>query len=264
MAIDRLPYHPQYFGKGTTFNASLVSPVSLGEVAPIAAAAPGMLPAPESILTARLVTPLDSSKTPKGAPVEAIVTTPVFSADHELVLAEGARLTGEVTLATAARSLRRNGRLRFLIESVQPPAQASRPLLASLFSIDAAADEHLAVDDEGGAKVENPGTRFIAPALSLFALRRIADPERRGFDNDADDGTLQSPGIGATGVGGFLGWGLAGVALSQVSRPAALAFAAVGAMRSIYSSFLAKGRDVSFPVDTPIQIRLAPGPSPDK
>jgi hypothetical protein len=262
MAIDRLPYHPQYFGKGTVFNASLVSPVQLGSVPPVAVAAAGALPAPDSVLTARLVTPLDSSKTPKGAPVEAVVTTPVFSADHELVLAEGATLRGEVTLATGARSLKRNGRLRFLIESVQPPSQESRPLLASLLSVDAAAGEHLAVDEEGGAKVENSGTRFIAPALSLFALRRIADPGRHGFDNDGDDGTVQSPGIGAQSVGGFLGWGLLGVALSQVSRPAALAFAAVGATRSIYSSFLARGRDVSFPVDTPIQVRLAPGPSP--
>jgi hypothetical protein len=261
MAIDRLPYHPQYFGKGAVFNASLVSPVGIGSVTPIAAAAAGTLPAPDTILNARLVTPLDSGKTPKGTPVEAVVTTPVFSVDHQLILAEGATLRGEVTLAATARHFRRNGRLRFLFESVQPPAQESQTLLASLYSVETGADDHVAVDEEGGARVENSGTRFIAPALALLALHATADPERRGFDNDADDGKLESPGVGARSAGGFLGWGLIGVALSQLSQPAAIAFAAVGAVRSVYSSFLAKGHEVSFAVDTPIQVRLAPGPS---
>jgi hypothetical protein len=261
MVIDRLPYHPQYLSKGAVFNTSLLSPVPLGSAAPIGVAAAGELPAPDSILTARLVTALDSAKTPKGTPMEAVVTAPVFSADHRLILAEGSMLRGEVTLATSARHLRRNGRLRFLIESVQPPAQESRPLLASLHSVEAGADERLAVDEEGGAKVENPGSRFVAPTLALLALRATADPGRRGFDNDADDGTLQSPGVGARSVGGFLGWGAIGLVVSQISQPAAVVFAAVGAARSVYSSFLAKGSEVSFPVDTPIEVRLAPGPS---
>jgi hypothetical protein len=262
MVIDRLPYHPQYLSKGAVFNASLLSPVTLGPAAPIAVAAAGALPAPESILTARLVTPLDSARTPKGTPMEAVVTTPVFSADHQLILAEGSMLRGEVTLAKGARHFRRNGKLRFLIESVQTPAQESRPLLASLHSVEAGADEHLAVDEEGGAKVENPGSRFVAPTLALLALHATADPGRRGFDNDADDGTLQSPGVGARSIGGFLGWGAIGLVLSQISQPAAVIFAAVGAARSVYSSFLAKGREVSFPADTPIEVRLAPGRSP--
>jgi hypothetical protein len=259
--IDRLPYHPQFLGKGSVFNASLQSPVAVGSAEPLAVAAEGELPAPDSIVTARLVTPLDSTKTPKGTPMEAIVTAPVFSADHRLILAEGSTLRGEVTLAKPASHLRRNGRLRFLIESVQPPEQAARPMLASMHSVEASADEALSVDEEGGAKVENPGSRFVAPALALFALRGTVHPGRHRFDGDDDDGQLRSPGVGARSAGGFIGWGAIGLVLSQVSRPGAVAFAAIGGARSVYSSFFAKGRDVSFPVNTPIEVRLAPGPS---
>ena len=259
--INRLPYHPQFLGKGSVFNASLQSAVTVGSAEPLAVAAEGELPAPDSIVTARLVTPLDSAKTPKGTPMEAIVTAPVFSADHRLILAEGSTLRGEVTLAKEASHFRRNGRLRFLIESVQPPEQAARPMLASLHSVEASADDALSVDEEGGAKVENPGSRFVAPALALFALRGTVHPGRRGFDDDADDGQLRSPGVGVRSTGGFIGWGAIGLVLSQVSQPAAVAFAAVGSARSVYSSFFAKGREVSFPVNTPIEVRLAPGPS---
>jgi hypothetical protein len=34
-----------------------------------------------------------------------------------------------------------------------------------------------------------------------------------------------------------------------------------GAAKTVYSNILAKGREVQFPADTPIQLQLAPGPS---
>jgi hypothetical protein len=37
--------------------------------------------------------------------------------------------------------------------------------------------------------------------------------------------------------------------------------AVVGAVRTIYTNVLGKGRDVSFPADTSIQLQLAPGPT---
>jgi hypothetical protein len=263
MAIDRLPYHPQFLGKGTVYNAELVSPVARGTVTPVAVAAAGTLPAPGSILDARLVTPLDSAKTPRGTPIEAIVTQPVFSIDHQLILAEGTILKGEVTFAKTARRFRRNGQLRFLFESIQPPAQTSRALLASLYSVEAGADDHLAVDDEGGAKITNPKSRFIPPALALLALHANSDPEQRRFDNDADDTQkVISGNAGTRGVGGFFGWGLIGTAVSQISARAAIVVGAIGVARTVYSSVFAKGQEVSFPADTPIQVQLAPGSSP--
>ena len=47
-------------------------------------------------------------------------------------------------------------------------------------------------------------------------------------------------------------------------RPADWGRAAVAsAGRKIYTNILGKGREVSFPADTPIQVRLAPGPTPE-
>ena len=169
-AVQQLPYHPQYLAKGTVYDAELKSPISFGRTVPAVAAPAGTAPAPDSILTARLATTLDSSKTPRGTPFEAVITETVFSADHQVILPEGTKLMGEVTLAKPARRFHRNGQLRFLFESVQVPNQSPAPLLGALHSIDASDDDHVAVDDEGGATLENSKTRFIAPALSLMAL----------------------------------------------------------------------------------------------
>lgn len=262
--INRLPYHPQFLGKGTVYNAELVSAVSMGEVTPAALVA-GAMPAPRGVLKARLVTALDSAKTPRGTPIQAVITEPVFSSDHQLVLAEGTLLKGEVTFTKTARHFRRNGQLRFLFESVQPPAEEPRTLLASLYSVESSTDDHVALDDEGGASVSNPNSRFIAPSLAILALRRTADAGERRMDNDADDtagATVRSGSVGSRSLGGFIGFGLIGTALSQISRPMALVFGALGVARSVYASVIAKGQEVTFPADTPIQVRLAPGKSP--
>jgi hypothetical protein len=262
-AVQQLPYHPQYLAKGTVYDAELSSPISFGRVVPAVAAPAGTAPAPDSILTARLATTLDSSKTPRGTPFEAVITQTVFSADHQVILPEGTKLTGEVTLATPARRFHRNGQLRFLFETVQVPNQQPAPLLGALHSIDASVDDHVAVDDEGGATLENSKTRFIAPALSLMTLRASMEHDGHSFADPDGDGTIKNAGSGAgsRGVGGFIGMGLIGAAVSQITRPVGIAMGAYGAARTMYSNVLGKGREVTFPADTPIQVRLAPGPS---
>ena len=266
--VSHLPFHPQYLRKGTVYSVELQTPVSFGQVTPVPRAAPGTSPAPDSVLTARLVTALDSAKTPRGTAVEAVLTMPVFSAAHELILPEGTSLTGEVTLAKPARSWHRNGQLRFLVESVQVPGEDSAPLLGSLNAVDVSQSDRVAIDDEGGARVTNSKTRFVAPALAVLALQGSGDHHHHQ-DNDGDPfdlGTAPAPtsgNIGNRSLGGFFGFGLVGVGLSLVSRPVGVAFAAVGAVRVTYRNIVGKGRELSFPADTPIQIRLAPGKPPD-
>ena len=58
-----------------------------------------------------------------------------------------------------------------------------------------------------------------------------------------------------------LSGGLIGAAVSQITRPVGIAMGVYGAVRTIYTNVLGKGREVTFPADTPIQVRLAPGPS---
>jgi hypothetical protein len=262
-AVQQLPYHPQYLAAGTVYDAELVSPISFGRAIPAVAASAGTAPAPDSVLTARLVTTLDSSKTPRGTTFEAVITETVFSADRQVIFPEGTTLTGEVTRATPARRFHRNGQLRFLFERAQVPNQPSAPLLGALHSIDTSNEERVAVDDEGGATLQNSRTRFIAPALSLLSLRGSMEGDGHRFADPDGDGSIKTAGSGAAsrGVGGFIGIGLIGVAVSQISRPVGIALSVYSAARTIYTNVLGKGREVTFPADTPIQVRLAPGPS---
>ncbi|HYM26141.1 MAG TPA: hypothetical protein VEU08_23145 [Vicinamibacterales bacterium] len=259
-AVNRLPYHPQQLSKGTVFEAELTTPVRLGAAGPVEAAPAGTPPSASAILNARLVTPLDSSKTARGSAVEAVLTEPVFSDDHRLVLPEGTRLRGEVTRVSAARHLHRNGQLRFLFETVEPRDGAPFALLGSMSSVEVGDGNDVSVDDEGGARASSSKTRFIAPALGLLAMRASLRHHEREIDGDADDNLGPRPGGGPVtfGIGGFLGWSIAGAAIGQVSRPIAIGLTAVGVGRSVYSAVFGKGRDVNFPADTRIQIELSP------
>jgi hypothetical protein len=264
--IARLPYHPQYLAQGLVYDVALTSPLGFGAVTPSPLARAGTAPAPDSILTARLATALDSSKTPKGTPLEAVLTEPVFSSDHQLILPEGSTLAGEVTQAKQARRFHKNGQLRFLFEKVQAPEQQPSTLLAALHSVQASDDDHVAVDEEGGTTVTNPKTRFIAPTLAVLALRSSIDQDGRRYADPDGDGSIHTAGsgVGSRGMGGFLGFGLLGAAVGQITRPIGIGLAVVGAGRTVYTNILGKGREVSFPADTPIQVRLAPGPTPGR
>lgn len=260
-AVNQLPYHPQYLDQGTLYTAQLSAPLDFGDAA-ATPTAPDMRPMPGSVLNARLVTPIDSRTARRGAPIGAVVTEPVFSSDHRLIYPEGTRLTGEVTFAKPARRLHRNGQLRFLFERVQPPASlASTSLLASLRGVETSADDRVSVDDEGGTIVRNTKTRFVAPALALLSLRREGDHDHP--DNDAGDvpgsGAASASGRGrGGGIGAFIGFRVSGLVLNRLSPQVGVALTVLGVVRTVYTNILARGKDVDFPVDTPIQLQLAP------
>ena len=137
--IDQLPYHPQYLSGGAMYVAELSAPIALGTADPVERAVSGTLPAPQSILSARLATALDSATTARGTAIIAVVTKPVFSTDHRLIVPEGTRLSGEVTLARGARRFHRNGQIRFLFERVELPEAPPSDLLASLYTVEVSA-----------------------------------------------------------------------------------------------------------------------------
>jgi hypothetical protein len=258
--VQRLPYHPQFIDAGTGYQAELLDPLDFGRASPAQPAGAGTEPSRSSVLHARLTTTLDSSTTERGSSVEAVVTEPVFSDGHEVIFPEGTILRGEVTLAARARKLHRNGQLRFLFEQVQPPASQATPLLASLQSVHASADDRVAIDEEGGATLTNSKTRFIAPTLAILALRANVD-QHDHLDPDGDGHVVHGNSPGALGVGGFIGGGIIGIPLSLAWRPVGVALSAVGAARTIYANVLGKGREVRFPAHTLVQLQLAPGPS---
>jgi hypothetical protein len=258
--IQKLPAHPQTIGAGMGYQAELTAPIDFGRVSATTPASPHARPAPSSIIHAQLVTPLNSATTPRGTPMQAVVTVPVFSVDHALIYEEGTILEGEVTLAKPARRFHRNGQLRFLVERVRPIVGEGSPLLASLESVHGSGDDRLALDDEGGATATNSKTRFVAPALALLALRGNLDKHDHP-DPDGDGHVINSGNPGALTVGGFMGLGLLGIPLSHMSPPFGVALSIVGAIRSVYRNVLGKGRDVQFPVHTVMQLELAPGSS---
>lgn len=266
-AVDQLPYRPQVLRKGTAYDAELVSSVELGTTPERPAAPEGTLPPPNAVLKARLQTTLDSSATPRGSTIEAIVSEPVFAEDGRLIFPEGTKLTGEVTLSAPARRFHRNGQLRFLFEQVELPSAGVAPMMASLHSAAVNADDAITLDDEGGAAVKNSKTRFIEPTVALLALHGSFDHGEGGGLDHAAGGTPRTTSVSAggggfaRGVGGLIGFGAIGFVVGRLSPPVGIALGVVGAARSVYKNILGKGQEVHFAADTPIEVQLAPGPT---
>lgn len=256
--LRALPYHPEFFSKGTVFNARLVTALDFGPATPTPSAEVGTPPAPESILSARLLGAIDSRHATKETVVEAVVTRPVFSATDELILPVGAKLAGQVTFVKSARHFRRNGQLRFLFDAVHVPGRDAKALLASLYSVEAGRAERLAVDEEGGTTVTNSPARFIGPAIGTLALAGLSHG-RLDYDTDGAGPEMQYGGPVSGSLAGFVGASITGIAIASIGRPAAVALGVAGVVRSTYTGVIAKGREVNFLADTRIQVQLAPG-----
>ena len=257
--IRQLPYHPWLLARGTVYTARLTSPVGFGSVVPAPRAAEDAKPAPSSILRAHLVTDVSSAVSTSGTRVEAVLVEPVLDAQGNLILPEGTTLAGEVTVAKPARHLHRQGRLRLLFERVQAPDRASEPLLAALHSVESASSDRLRIDEEGGATSSSSNARFGAPALSALALVGTTHG-RLDYDTDGAPPEMQYGGGGSSALGGFMGLGLAGIAMNALGHDVTLATTIYGLARTGISAIFGKGKDISFPSGTSIEVQLAPGP----
>ena len=124
----RLPYHRPSLPVGTNFTAELKAPLTFGTETPAAgqlAKMGGRIP-PGSLVHVRLVSPLSSATDHRDTPVRAVVSQPLFSSDHKLIVPEGARLNGTVTDAVPARLFARNGQLRFTFSQLEVTRGATR------------------------------------------------------------------------------------------------------------------------------------------
>ena len=134
-AIAKLPYHPQYLSKGAVYTVELLEPLNFGEAAAPEWAPAGALLPPEAILAARLITALDSSTTPRGTPIRAVLTQPLFSADQRLILPEGTELQGEVTFAKHAKTVPSQRRVTIPVRD-GPPARTGAGKVDGLPALD--------------------------------------------------------------------------------------------------------------------------------
>jgi hypothetical protein len=250
--FEMLPYHRQAWSAGTLFTSVLQEPLT--GLAPIrveaATASPAVAESEGQEVTARLLTPISSATARRGASVEAVVTRPVFSADHTLLIPEGSRLFGEVVEAQRARFLHRNGKVLFVFREIKPGAGAAQGVQGYLEGVEADFNEHLILDAEGGTHVDSPKTRFIFPAIAVAAAGL-------SFHQDYNAQGVPDWDIGGRAESGAVGLGLIGTLLTQVGpRALASSIAITGAALSIYSNFIARGANVVLPANTPVKISL--------
>ncbi len=260
--LAKLPYHPQRVRRGTRFDAELIDPLNFGTQAFRIEDLKmlGSQPPADSAVQAHLVTPLGSDAARQGDRVEAVISRPLFSADHKLLLPEGTHLTGAVTMAHRARWFHRGGQLRFNFQSIELPLGA-RPVdlaagnpeihtLAMLQAADPDGKAQFKVDEEGGVKATEPKTRFIAPAIALFVAQRSAD-------NDVSKKTgLPETNTGGRTLGGASGFGLLGAAAAKALPNVASALGYYGLAWSVYTNIISRGSEVAFKRNALIDVRF--------
>ncbi len=262
--IVKLPWHPQWIRKGTRFDAELLQPVGFGDAhfQPEDLRALGSPPPPDSIVYARLVTPLSSDTATMGEKVEAIVCRPLFSPENKIVLPVGTRLSGAVTLVRGARYFHRGGQLRFNFDKIDLPENlahaAGREVLtmktaAALSAAEQAGKTAIKIDSEGGVQATEPKTRLIAPVISVLIAAK-------SMDNDSERVGTHEGNAGGRALGGASGFGLAGALAAQSSKGLGTALGFYGMGWSVYSNIIARGGEVDFGNNAAIDIRFGSRP----
>jgi len=263
-AIGQSPIHPQYIDAGTVYFAELVQPLDFG-TEPMTSELASSIDTPPpagSFVHARLVTPLNSATTQKGDAVEAVLSQPLFDGSR-LILPQGSRLKGSVVQVQPARHLSRNGQLRMVFHELVLPDGVEQKVNASLEAVQASKGQDVKLDAEGGAEANSPKTRYLSTGISVaLALASM------GGDEDARAGGNGGGNASNRVAGGAGGFKLVGVVLGAFvhSQPLGMAMGAYGASMSVYSHFIARGRDVVFPKNTSMEIgigtRAEPTPPP--
>ena len=257
--VAQLPVHPQYIDAGTVYFAELQEPLEFGSepLTPEMAASLGAAPPPGSFVRTLLVTPLTSASTPKGAPVEAILSQPLFDGTH-LILPQGCRLRGAVVQVEPARYMSRNGKLRMAFHELLAPQGAggepvSQRVEASLEGVQAAAVDNVTLDAEGGAGAGSPKSRYLLTTISI-GLAAVSAGVGGDTLGDATEGA----------AGGAGGYKVIGIILGATvhSQPFGMAMGALGAAKSVYIHFIARGREVVFPKNTAMQIGIGTRQAP--
>jgi hypothetical protein len=267
--VSQSPYRRQYLEPGTRFVADLDAPLDFGETTRTGEelAAVGGAPVPDSTLKARLVAEVSSATGTRGTAVTAILTEPMYSPAHQLILPANSRLVGRVLQAKPAHKMHHNGELRVIFERIETSEEAvqalsqmkaqaehlqasSQAMVGNLEGLEVARSAHIKLDEEGGARTTDSKTRYLSTGLAVLLAAAASH-------SDGEHGTTDAAGDpGVRTAAGGSGFRLTGAVLSLAvkSTPVSMAFGAYGASASIYSNFLSRGHDVVLPKDTPLEI----------
>ena len=257
------PYHPQSIPAGLRYNATLQQPLEFGAAVLGAGAFEkvGSDPAAGSLIYARLTTALNSRTTKPGDAVTAVLTDPLFSRDHLLIFPVGSRLIGEVVQVHPAGRLQHTGELAFKFTKIEPPLSIlsanwpKQEIDGRLLGVQVAGDmSRLRVDQEGTMRIAQTKQRFFAPAFALFNMSR-------GFNATSD-----SFGQAFTGsytnnlfsrlLAGDPGLGLPAGIAARMFPPAGIGLSVFNAARAVFVNILARGQEIDFPLNTPMEIRV--------
>jgi hypothetical protein len=240
--VAQLPVHPQYIDAGTLYNVELQEALNFGSeaVQEQNLKSVGAAPPPGSLVRASLVTPLDSGTATHGERVQAVVSRPLFDGDR-LILPQGTRLNGTVLQVRPARHLKHNGQLRIAFHELVLPSGSTFRVDTMVAGIEGEKTDRL--DAEGAAKATNPKSRYVNTGIAV-SLAVVGSGGKR------DVGTA-----GPT-AGGAVSFRLIGVivGLAVRSHTGAILMSAYGGSRSIYLNFFGRGRNITFPRDTTMEI----------
>jgi hypothetical protein len=239
-AVAQFPVRPQYIDTGTVYFAELGAPLEFGSeplTPEIAASMKAEVPE-GTIVRARLMTPLNSASTLKGAAVEAVLSRPIVNGG-KLIAPEGSVLKGSVVQVQPARSWKRNGHLRFVFSDLVLPNGVESKVEAMLQGVQSGKADNLQLDAEGGAESKTSKTRYLRSGIAVGLAAATHDDE---LLNRAEGG-----------AGGFKVVGIV-IGATVHSQPLAIAMGALGASRSIYNNFMARGTDVVFTKHTTMAI----------
>ncbi len=249
MLFNQLPWHPESLEPGLQYDVQLLHPLGT-DVEPVDAVKLSEKQRLEASteLHARLLTDLTSAKTKAGDPVTAIVTQPKLDDAGQVQIPQGTLLEGNVLQASPAGKWGHNGALRFTFHKMEFPQGAQQLVTGVPAAIAGAASANIQLDSEGGAKPQS--NRALLAPLSLGLLATSALTE--------DEANLTHA---ATSSNGF---GLIGrvIAISTGSNIMGGTLGGIAAGRSVYTHFLAHGKDVVFPHDTEILVDMSPAKKP--
>jgi len=257
------PVHPQYAPAGTPLAAVLMQPLDFGEAEFDSSSLDSIgSELPADTVYVGLVSRIDSRTARVGTPVQGVVLRPVFSREGKLVYPVGSRLDGKVILATPARKRHRNGELSFSFTTITPAGLwLSKSVQAvevdsRLVGIQVGHEmKDLRIGDTNTARIFASKKRFIGPAWAAIKAGRAFSASADSFDEallGAYRGKFLRQVTGSDGSGFGLPAGVSGAMIP----PIGIGLSLYSAARSFYSNFLGRGRDISLPESTEMQIRM--------
>ncbi|HEX4021709.1 MAG TPA: hypothetical protein VHX63_11220 [Acidobacteriaceae bacterium] len=266
----QLPYHPERIEAGTSWMVELTQPVNLLSNSP--ASHPGTPRSSKQVATeqknsdgtpsakvpgdqkttwqlrAYLKQTISSANEKPGNTFQAVVTEPVFNADHALAVPEGSVLIGVITQAKPARSFGRQGRLRFNFQELKFPSGFLQPVEGTLTGADSNKSENLQLDSEGGMQPQSQNRVIVPLVLTLLASR--------AFDDDGSQVAHSAVASNGFGIVGRV------VGIVASSRNVAAGIGAYAAVLAFYDLWIARGRNVVFVKNTRIEVTTTSTRSP--